>query len=193
MIFLSRVRYWLPLLPLLGLLGAVYWLDQQAQPGPAKIYSGPRHDPDAIVENFSATKMNELGMPSFIMAAKKMLHYPDDDSTMLEEPHISMLSAEHPAILANARHGTISSNGDEIMLRDDVEVLREASAQQDQLTLHTEYLHIVPEQNLTNTDHAVTIADAHSTVHAIGLEMNSKTRILKLLSEVRSEYVPAKQ
>jgi lipopolysaccharide export system protein LptC len=191
--FLSRVRYWLPLLPLLGLLAAVYWLNQQAQPGPAKTDTGPRHDPDAIVENFSATKMNELGVPSFIMAAKMMLHYPDDDSTMLEEPHISMLSAEHPTILANARHGAISSNGDEIMLRDDVEVLREASAQQDQLTLHTEYLHIVPEQNLTNTDRAVTIADAHSTVHAIGLEMNSKTRILRLLSEVRSEYVPAKQ
>lgn len=193
MIFLSRARYWLPLLPLLGLLAAVYWLDQQAQPGPAKTGNGLRHDPDAIVENFSATKMNDLGAPSFILAAKMMLHYPDDDNTILEEPHVSMLSAEHPAILATARQGTISSNGDEIFLRDDVEVLREASAQQDQLALHAEYLRIVPDQNLTDTDSAVTISDPHSTVHAIGLEMNSKTRILKLLSEVTSVYVPAKQ
>lgn len=192
MILLSRVRYWLPLLPLLGLLAAVYWLNQQAQPRPIKTDNNTRHDPDAIVENFSATKMNDLGVPSFIMSAKMMLHYPDDDSTVLEEPHISMLSAEHPAIHATARQGTISSNGDEILLRDDVEVLREASAQQNQLALNTEYLRIVPDQNLTDTDRAVTITDPHSTVHAIGLEMNSKTRILKLLSDVRSEYVTVK-
>ena len=105
MSFSSRVRYWLPLLPLLGLLGATYWLNQQVQPEPAKPDSSKRHDPDAIMENFSATKLNEQGVPRFIMAAKKMLHYPDDDSTTLEVPHLTMLSAEHPAIHATARHG----------------------------------------------------------------------------------------
>jgi len=192
MSFSSRARYWLPLLPLLGLLGATYWLNQQVQPQLAKPDSSKRHDPDAIVENFSATKLNEQGAPSFIVAAKKMLHYPDDDSTTLEDPRITMLSAEHPAIHASAKLGTVSSKGDEIFLRDDVEVLREASAKQDQLALQTEYLHIIPDQNLTNTDQAITITDAHTIVHAKGMEMNSKTRILKLLSQVRSEHVPAK-
>ena len=192
MSFSTRARYWLPLLPLFGLLGATYWLNEQVQPGPARPDSSKRHDPDAIIENFSATKLNEQGMPSFIMAAKKMLHYPDDDSTTLEVPRITMLFAEHPAIHAIARSGTISSKGDEIFLHDDVEVLREANAQQDELTLQTEYLHIIPDQNLTNTDQAVTVTDAHTTIHAIGMEMDSKARTLKLLSQVRSEHVPAK-
>ncbi|MHB1236011.1 MAG: LPS export ABC transporter periplasmic protein LptC [Gallionella sp.] len=185
----SRVRYWLPLLPLLGLLGATYWLDQQVQPVPAKPDASKRHDPDAIMENFSATKMNILGVPSFVIAAKKMLHYPDDDSTTLDDPHIDMLSAENPTVHVVAKTGTVSSNGDEIFLHDKVEVTRDASARQDELTLHTEYLHIIPDKNLTDTDRAVTLANAHSTIHAIGLEMNSQTRILKLLSQVTSEYV----
>ncbi len=191
--FSSRARYWLPLLPLFGLLGATYWLNQQVLPVPDKPDSSKRHDPDAIVENFSATKLNEQGAPSFIMAAKKMLHYPDDDSTTLEVPRITIFSAEHPAIHAIAKRGTISSKGDEIFLHDDVEVLREASAKQDELALQTGYLHIIPDQNLTNTDQPVTITDAHTTVHATGMEMDSKTRTLKLLSRVNSEYVPAKQ
>jgi lipopolysaccharide export system protein LptC len=191
--FSSRVRNWLPLLPLLCLLGATYWLNQQVQPIPAKPDTGERHDPDAIVENFSATKLNEQGMPGFVMAAKQMLHYPDDDSTTLEDPRITILSAEHPTIHAIAKHGIISSKGDEVFLRDNVEIVREANARQDQLTVQTEYLHIIPDQNLTDTDRAVTITDAHTTVHATGLEMNSKTRTLKLLSQVRSEHVPAKQ
>ena len=193
MTFSSRARYWLPLLPLIGLLGITYWLNQQVQPEPGASDSSKRHDPDAIVENFSATRLNERGLPSFIMSAKKMLHYPDDDSTMLEEPRITMLSAEHPAIHASARRGTVSSKGDEIFLNDDVEVLREASAKQDLLALQTEYLHIIPDKNLTNTDRAVTIVEDHTTVHAIGMEMNSETRILKLLSQVRSDHVPNKQ
>ena len=193
MSFSSRARYWLPLLPLFGLLGATYWLNLQVQPQAAKPDSSKRHDPDAIIENFSAIKLNEQGVPSFIMVAKKMLHYPDDDSTTLEAPRITMLSAEHPAIHASAKRGTISSKGDEIFLHDDVEVLREASAKQDQLSLQTEYLHVIPDQNLTDTDRAITIGEDHTTVHAIGMEMNSETRTLKLLSQVRSEHVPAKK
>jgi lipopolysaccharide export system protein LptC len=189
----NRVRYWLPLLPLLGVLGATYWLNQQVRPEPAKPDSSNRHDPDAIVENFSATTLNEQGMPSFIMAAKKLLHYPDDDTTTLEEPRITLLSTGQPAIHATAQQGTISSKGDEVFLRDNVEVLREAGAQRDQLEVQTEYLHIIPEQNLANTDRAVTIVDARNIVRATGMELNNNTRILKLLSQVRSEHVPVNQ
>ena len=192
MTFASRARYWLPLLPLLGLLGATYWLNQQVQPGSAKPDGSKRHDPDAIMENFSAIKLNEQGKPRFIMAAKKLQHYPDDDSTTLEVPRLTALSAERPAIHIIARQGNVSSKGDEVFLYNDVEVLREASAQQEELTLHTEYLHIIPDRDWADTDRAVIIVDAHNTVHAKGLEMDNKARTLKLLSQVRSEHVPSK-
>ncbi|HUV98787.1 MAG TPA: LPS export ABC transporter periplasmic protein LptC [Gallionella sp.] len=187
----SRVRPWLPLLPLLGLLSATYWLNQQALPGPAKPES-KNHDPDAVMENFSATNLNEQGLPDFIMAATKLMHYPDDDSTTLDDPRVTMLSPGKPDIHITAEHGTISSKGEDMYLRDNVKVLRAASAQQGQMTLQTQYLHIAPNQDLADTDRAVTIVDPNNIVHAIGMEMNSKTRILKLLSQVRSEYVPNK-
>lgn len=187
----SRARYWLLPLPLLALLALTYWLDQQAQPGLAKSDSSKRHDPDAIVENFSATKLNEQGTPHTVMTAKKMLHFPDDDSTTLEMPRISSFSAERPAIRASAELGTLSSKGDEVFLRGDVEILRESSANSDGFSLQTEYLHIIPDQDLVSTNRAVKIIEAHSTVSAIGLEMDNKARTLKLLSQVRGEYVPS--
>lgn len=192
MTFASRVRYWLPLLPLLGLLGITYWLNLQVMPEPAKPDNGKRHDPDAIIENFAAIKLNEQGVPRFIVAAKKMQHYPDDDSTTLELPRLTTLSAGRPTIHTIAKRGIVSSRGDEISLHGDVEVLREASGQQSELTLQTEYLHIVPDRDIATTDRAVTIVDAHSTLSATGLEMDNKARILKLLSKVKSEHVPSK-
>ena len=190
MTFASRARYWLPLLPLLGLLGVTYWLDQQVRPEAAKADEAPRHDPDGVMENFSAVKMDEQGAPRFIMAAAKMRHYPDDDSTTLDAPRLTSLSSERPAIHVVARRGVLSGKGDEIFLHDDVEVLREASATRGELTLQTDYLRVVPERDWADTDHAVTILDGRNTIHAVGLEMDSRARTLKLLSQVRSVHEP---
>ena len=193
MSFASHTRHWLPLLPLLGLLGVTYWLNQQVQQEAAKPDSGKRHDPDAIMENFSAVKMDQQGVPRFIMNAKKMLHYPDDDSTELDTPSLTTLSVERPPIHILAQRGLVSSKGDEVFLHDNVRGVREASGNSEELTLLTEYLHAIPDQDFANTDHAVTIVDANSTTHAIGLEMDNKARTIKLLAQVRSEYVPTKK
>lgn len=193
MTFAAHARYWLPLVPLLALLGATYWLNQQVQPQAAKEDSSKRHDPDTIVENFSAVKLNEQGVPRLIMAARKMLHYPDDDSTTLEVPRLASLSADRQTIHTIAQRGILSSKGDEVFLHDSVEVLREANQQQSELRLQTEYLHIIPDKDLADTDRAVTIVDAHNTTHAIGLEMDNNARTLRLLSQVRSEHVPYKK
>ena len=193
MSFASHVRHWLLPLPLLALLGVTYWLDRQSQPELAKPESGKRHDPDAIVENFSATRLNEQGTPRFIMAAEKMQHFPDDDSTTLDTPRLVSLSADSPAIRVTAQQGILSSKGDEIFLHGNVEILREAHAQQDGFTLHTEYLHMLPNQDLLDTDRAVTMVEGHNTINATGLEMDNKARTVKLLSRIRSEYVPKKK
>jgi len=193
MTLVSRARYWLPVLPLLGLLSVTYWLNQQVQPEQARPDNGKRHDPDAIMENFSAVRLNEQGVPRFIMAAKLMQHYPDDDSTLLEVPRLTALSAGRPAIHFIAKQGVVSSKGDEVFLHRDVEVLREASASQSELTLHTEYLRIVPDRDWVDTDRAVTLVDARNTLHALGMEMDNKARTLKLLSQVRSEHATTKQ
>jgi len=185
-----RLRYWLPLLPLLGLLGATYWLNQQALPEPAKPDGSSRHDPDSIVENFSAVKLNNQGTPYFIMSAAKMLHYPDDDSTSLEAPRITMLAESSPPLLATSESGSISRKGDELLLQGGVEVLRGAAKDKDQLKLQTESLKIFPELDMARSDKDVKLTEEHATVNAVGLELNNKTRTIKLLSRVKSEYVP---
>jgi len=80
-----------------------------------------------------------------------------------------------------------------VFLHEDVEVLREASATQEELTLQTEYLRVVPDRDWSDTDRPVTIVSAHNTVHAVGLEMDNKAHTLKLLSQVRSVNVPTKK
>lgn len=184
----SRSRYWLPLLPLLGLLAFVYWLDRQVQQEVAALVNNQRHDPDVIMGNFFATKMNEQGKPRFLLHAQQLRHYPDHDSTELDAPRLNIVTDERPDVHMVARRGIVSSRGEEVFLHDDVNVLRDAVGDQSAMTLRTEYLRVLPDKDWADTDRPVTIVDAHNTVHAIGMEMDNNARILKLLSQVRSEH-----
>ena len=87
----DRVALWFPL-GIMALLAALsYWLDRSVQPTTPKRDGSTRHDPDYTVESFSATRLSPDGTPQYVLAAAKMAHYPDDDSTHLERPHFTQL------------------------------------------------------------------------------------------------------
>jgi lipopolysaccharide export system protein LptC len=190
---LQRLREWSSLLPLLLLLAATYWLNQQVQPLPAKPDNTKRHDPDFIVSKFSATTLDEQGKPRFLMTAQKMTHYPDNDSTHLEEPQLASFFPDRPTIYTSAKQGEVSSKGEEVFLRDDVKLVRAGNATQNEMVFATAYLHVVPDRELADTDRPVTMTDAHNVVHAVGMQLDNKTRTVKLLSQVISQYEPTKK
>jgi lipopolysaccharide export system protein LptC len=189
---IDRLRAWSALLPLLLLLAATYWLNQQVQPLPPKPDDSKRHDPDYIVDNLSATTLNEHGVPHYIMAAQKMVHYPDDDSTQVVEPRLTSLYADRPAIHISARRGEISSKGEQVFLYDDVRVVHDASATQSSMTLTTSYLHALPDSDMADTDRPVTIVDANDVINGVGMKLNNKTGVAQLLAQVRSQHETAK-
>ena len=185
---LQKLREWSPLLPLLLLLGATYWLNQQVRPASLKSDGNKRHDPDFMVSKLAATTLNEKGAPHFVLFAQKMVHYPDDDSTHLDDLQLSSFYPDQPPVYTSAKRGEISGKGDEIFLHDEVKLVRAASATQSEMTFTTTYLHAVPDLGLMDTDRPVTMMDAHNVIHAVGMKFDNKTRIIKLLAQVRSQH-----
>ncbi len=190
---LDRLRAWSALLPLLLLLAAAYWLNQQVQPLPPTADRAARHDPDFIVSHFSATTLSEQGTPRFMLAAQQMLHYPDNDSTHLEAPHLTSLTPDRPALHVTAKRGTMSGKGDEIFLHDEVKIVRAASRGQSELVFTTPYLRVIPEHGLADTDQAVTMTDAQNKISAVGMQLDHKARVIKLLAQVSSAHESAKK
>jgi lipopolysaccharide export system protein LptC len=61
------------------------------------------------------------------------------------------------------------------------------------MAMYTTFLHVVPNQDLVETDREVTLVSGNSTLKSVGLEFNNKTRELKLLSNVKGQFeTPAK-
>lgn len=190
--FFGRLRAWLPLLPLVLLVAATYWLNQQVQPLP-QIQIQQRHDVDYVVDGFSAITLNVQGQPRFIVSAKKMWHYPDDDTTHLQMPQLTSLYADRPPILTSAQTGMISRKGDEVFLYDEVRVLRPATGDIDEQRFATDYLRVVPDRDWAETNQSVVMSDQYSTIRAVGMELDNKTRITKLLSRVRATHEPIRK
>jgi lipopolysaccharide export system protein LptC len=189
----ERLRGWLPLLPLLLLLAATYWLNMQVQPTAAGYNKNLRHDPDYIIDNFTATSLDNQGKIRFVMSAKKMLHYPDDDTTQLTEPRLASMTSEYPPVRMTAETGEISSKGEDVYLRSNVVIVRPAYANKSELTFNTSYLHVMPNKNIADTDQAVTVTDANITHHAVGMELDNNAHVVKFLSQVRTVYEPPKK
>jgi lipopolysaccharide export system protein LptC len=179
-----------PLL-LVGMLAALtFWLDHFAQ-GPARDLLGPsRHDPDYIVEKLSGVRMGESGAVSYSLSAAKMVHYPDDDTTLLASPSFVSYDSSKVTVTITASEGVVSAKGDHVYFQDDVRVTRAAHAGTSELVMRTSFLHVVPDHHLAMTDRSVTLSDDANTVTAVGLEMNNATRVIKLLSNVRGTYDP---
>jgi lipopolysaccharide export system protein LptC len=186
----SRLTTAAPLL-LAGMLAALtFWLDRFAQ-GPARDLIGPsRHDPDFIVEKLTGVRMGESGAASYSLSAAKMVHYSDDDTTLLASPKFVSYGSSKATVTITASEGVVSGKGDHVYFQDDVRVTRAAHAGASDLVMRTTFLHVVPDQHIAMTDRLVTLSDDANTVTAVGLEMNNATRVIKLLSKVRGTYDP---
>lgn len=184
----ERLTLWFPLglMALLALL--TFWLDRTVQEPFSRRDGGMRHDPDYWVENFLARHMGMDGLPRHTLAAVKMEHFPDDDTTRLTRPHFIAMDRNRIPTHILAQHGLISSNGEDIYFTRGVRIEKDEGAGKDWLTVATEYLHITPNQDIARTDKAVTIRTPAAVITATGMELNNRTRVVKLLSRVKGHY-----
>lgn len=189
---LSRITSWFPIALLIAVAAVTIWLDRQVQP-PERAREGKlRHEPDYVVENFSASRIGPDGVTKYTLAARRMVHYPDDDTTYLDEPKIVQWGKPPMLVTVTSKTALLSADGENAYLTDDVRVVRSAYADRSEMTMETSYLHVMPERHIVKTDKPVRIWDANTLITSVGLEFNNETRILRLLSSVRGRYEKTK-
>ncbi|MFA6014152.1 MAG: LPS export ABC transporter periplasmic protein LptC [Gallionellaceae bacterium] len=187
---LERLRAWLPILPPLLLLAGTYWLNQQVQPMPVKGDTTKNHEIDFTVDNLSTVALDNNGQARYMMATEKMWHYQDDDTTYMQMPRFVSLLPGRAPLVSWANTGKITSHGDEVFLYNEVKIMRLGDLEREPLEFNTEYLHLVPDQDVADTDRPVTLTSARDTIHAVGMTIDNKTGMINLLANVRAIHEP---
>ncbi|MBI1395656.1 MAG: LPS export ABC transporter periplasmic protein LptC [Betaproteobacteria bacterium] len=184
----DRLFRWYPAVLLLALAAVTFWLDQKVQPLPIPRDGSTRHDPDFLIDDFSAMRMNPDGSQRYALRGTKMTHYPDDNSTVIEQPRFIHYDPKTAPVRIRSDEALISQNGDDVYFSGNVHIVREAYADQKPMSLVTEYLHLMPDQDLAETDKAVRMTQGKTVVESVGMRFDNKARILNLLSNVRVDY-----
>lgn len=175
-----RPTTWLPLAALALLVGLTLWLNQLVQPQGSRADGSRRHDPDLMVDNFSARKLDEAGLVRYTLVARKMVHYPDDDSALLETVMLEAFEPRQPKMTITADHGRLEQGGDRVWIEGNVVVVREADEKGDRARLTTDNMLVLPDEGIARTKSEVNLDSTTGRAHAAGLELNNKTRTLQL-------------
>ena len=111
---------------LAGILGLLtLWLQYDLiEERPVSFDGDRRHDPDYYIENFTAVGMDEDGRRRYLLEAERMVHYPDDDTALLDYPHIVQFREGFAPRHTYSESGWMSSDGNEILLTGDVKVIQ---------------------------------------------------------------------
>ena len=187
-----RPTSWLPLAVLALLVGLTLWLNALVQAPSGRASGALRHDPDLMVENFNARKLDTSGRVLYTLAARKMVHYPDDDSALLESVTLEAFEPRQPKMTATADHGRLEQGGDRVWIEGNVVVVREADAKNERATLNTEKLLVLPDEGIARTASEVTLTNASGHARANGMEIDNRARTLKL-DQVTATYKPPRK
>lgn len=145
-----------------------------------------RHDPDYLLYNFTTTTYDRDGAARSMLAAEKMMHYPDDDSTELTEPRVVQWRAPGARTTVRADRGVLSAGGDEVFLYGNVELVREADALHPRTRVTTSFLHVVQDRALMRTDQPVLIEEANRAISGRGMEYHGESSEFHLRNDVRA-------
>jgi len=184
----DRASNLFPLLLMLALAAASLWLERAVQ-APDRDNSGKtRHDPDFIAEEFGITKIGANGKPEYVLSAARMLHYPDDESTDVVAPRLVQSLENATPVVIRADRGMVAKSGTEANFLGNVVVVREAGRGKSELRVQTEYLQVIPDDDIARTDQPVIITEGRSRLSGVGLEINNRTRQFALQSQVRGTF-----
>lgn len=180
------------LAPLILLALGSFWLLEVMRRSAGE--SGPsaaRTEPDFYVEQFSYVKIAQDGKAQYHFSGARLSHNPQDDSYDIQQPTIKSVGKGAQPMTIQSETAHVNSDSSEVHLYRNVELDRPASSDTEHLHATSDYLLVLPDDDVMKTDKPVNIALGKSRLTGAGMLANNATREFKLMSKVHGTYQPA--
>jgi lipopolysaccharide export system protein LptC len=147
-------------------------------------------EPDYYVENFTFVRMSKTGQARYNVAGKRLIHRPDNDTYEITLPVVHSFSEQQPPLMMRAEQAIAVPDSSIIHMREKVEVDRPASATANHFHLKSDYLEILPDEDIIKTDRPVDMILGASHLTGIGMYVNNATREFRLAQQVHGVFPP---
>ncbi len=150
-----------------------------------------RTDPDFYVEKFNFVRMGKNGEARYNLTGSQMLHYPADDSYLVQNPIMHSYGVDRPPMVSRSKRATVQNNNTEVHMYDDVHIDRPPSPTSQHFQLKTSYLLLLPDEDIMKTPKAVELRLGGSILNGVGMVANNATGEFSLSGDVKGMYQPA--
>ncbi|WP_211442949.1 LPS export ABC transporter periplasmic protein LptC [Collimonas humicola] len=180
-----RFRFMLLLVLFILLALGSFWLQQVMHKNTEDLLPKPaRTQPDYYVEHFNYVQMAPNGQPRYNISGDLLTHNPVNDSFDVRKPVIHSLDKEKPPMNLVANRAVIEDNNSKVHLYENVNADRPKTPLADNFHLKSEYLLLLPDDDIMESDKPVEITLGLSTLNGTGMHFNNSTRELKMFSKV---------
>ena len=182
-------KWFSPLVVAIIAAGTAWFFSKQPQDTAPEVSRASSQVPDAFMENFTTRVMDAAGQTQYQLVAESMAHYPHDDHSQLQTPHLTVFrpAGEHWTI--QSASGLLEHGIEQITLQGEVLMQQHlADAQALPVQIQTRELRLRPQESYAETDEYALITRGNSRLESTGLQADLKTNHLYLLSQVRSIY-----
>jgi lipopolysaccharide export system protein LptC len=168
------------------MLGAVFcafgsfWLLQVVTEQDRSIAVGKSNEPDYIIENFSFVRMGKAGQPKYVVSGDRLTHRPIEDISYIDRPVVQGMTTEHPRMTMHADRARILHEQDQVELIGNVDVERPGTATVKPLSIKTQQLTVLPDEEIMKTALPVEMKLGGLAVRGTGMLANNATQQVHL-------------
>ncbi len=139
---------------------------------------------DYYIINGSIRDFSTSGSLHQHLESSQLEHQPALQQTLLVNPKLQIFDDRHPTKIATSETGIIADSNELVTLAGKV-TLQDHPDPDQASTLKTESLLIYPKKEFAETADPVTLSNQTGTTTAVGMEIDSATGVIKLLSDVK--------
>lgn len=142
---------------------------------------------DYYLEKFETRKLDANGKPEYIVTGDTLVHYPSDDSSVIEQPNLTLHRNDNVWVMDSLK-GRLTKNPDIFKLEGAVTMRRLASSTAAPITITTSDLEIQTASNIVSTDKLIEVESPNWTLRSRGFESKIDEGVLYLHEQVEGHY-----
>ena len=168
------------------------WLLDKLAGGDIAREKRSEHYPDYYMENFVTTTMEQDGTPKNKLYADYMAHYPDDDTTELDNPRLEVYRQDGLPVMIVSEKGWVTSDNEVILLTGNVTLWQNNEDGSRKLEIKTRDVKVLAEQEYAETDQPAQLVGNRTVINSTGVRAYFKENRVELLSNVHTTIQPEK-
>jgi lipopolysaccharide export system protein LptC len=148
------------------------------------------HERDHWATQIVLVRTDEKGFVIHRLEGDLMEHFPDDKSYDVIRPRAFGLKADNPLTIATSGTATVFDDGDRIVMKGDVVLLRLADAERQPLNFRSDEVTMLIKKDLAYTDLPASATSGRSRMSGTGMRYNNATQQLDVFKSTDVEIAP---